>query len=136
MTTFGVNLTGRSTYAALAGLLAVTLAACEEKPPPATVAPPVTQSAPLPETQPAPQQKPAEPPQAAADRELAAKVKSALLAERSLNANGIDVVVKDGTVTLFGTAETRMRQALAGKVAAGVEGVKSVENKLAVVAGS
>lgn len=136
MTTFGVNLIDRSTYAAVAGLLAVTLAACEEKPPPATVAPPVTQSVPLPDTQAAPQQKAAESPRAMADRELAAKVKSALLAERNLNAHGIDVVAKDGTVTLFGTAETRMRHALAGKVAAGVEGVKSVENKLAVVAGS
>lgn len=136
MKTLGMNLTGRSTQAALAGLLVATLAGCEGKPPPATVPPPVTQTAPLPQTGPAPQQKPEESPQAAADRELAAKVKSALLAERNLNADGIDVVAKDGTITLFGTTETRVRQALAGKVAAGVEGVKSVENKLAVVAGS
>ena len=71
-----------------------------------------------------------------ADKELAGRVKSALVAERNLNAHGIDVVAKDGAVTLFGTAETRMRRDLAEKVAGRVEGVKSVDNKLAVVAGS
>jgi hypothetical protein len=71
-----------------------------------------------------------------ADKELAGRVKSALVAERNLNAHGIDVVAKNGAVTLYGTAETRMRRDLAEKVAGRVEGVKSVENKLAVVAGS
>jgi hyperosmotically inducible protein len=71
-----------------------------------------------------------------ADKELAGRVKSALVAERNLNAHGIDVVAKDGAVTLFGTAETRMRRDLAEKVASRVDGVKSIENKLAVVAGS
>ena len=73
---------------------------------------------------------------AAADKELAARVKAALGAERTLNAYGIDVVASNGAVTLFGTAETRIKRDFAGKVAAGVEGVKSVENKLAIVAGS
>jgi len=50
--------------------------------------------------------------------------------------NGIDVVAGNGAITLFGTAETRMKREIAGKVAAGVAGVKSVENKLAIVAGS
>jgi osmotically-inducible protein OsmY len=73
---------------------------------------------------------------AAADKELAGRVKAALGAERTLNAHGIDVVASNGTVTLFGTAETRMKRDTAGKIAAAVEGVKSVENKLAIVAGS
>jgi hyperosmotically inducible protein len=73
---------------------------------------------------------------AAADKELAGRVKSALVAERNLNAHGIDVTVKDGVVTLFGTAETRLRRDMAEKIAARVDGVKSVENKLAIVAGS
>ena len=71
-----------------------------------------------------------------ADKELAGRVKSALVAERNLNAHGIDVIAKDGAVTLYGTAETRMRRDLAEKVAGRVDGVKSVDNKLAVVAGS
>ena len=73
---------------------------------------------------------------AAADKELAGRVKAALTAERNLNAHGIDVVAKDGAVTLYGTAETRVRRDTAEKIAARVDGVKSVENKLAIVAGS
>jgi hypothetical protein len=73
---------------------------------------------------------------AAADKELAGRVKSALVGERNLNAHGIDVTAKDGVVTLYGTAETRMRRDMAEKIAARVDGVKSVENKLAIVAGS
>ena len=73
---------------------------------------------------------------AAADKELAGRVKTALGAERTLNVHGIDVVAINGAVTLFGTAETRMKRDMAGKVAAAVECVKSVENKLAIVAGS
>lgn len=73
---------------------------------------------------------------AAADKELAGRVKAALVAERGLNAHGIDVTAKDGAVTLYGTAETRLRRDMAEKIAARVNGVKSVENKLAIVAGS
>jgi hypothetical protein len=73
---------------------------------------------------------------AAADKELAGRVKTALVAERTLNAHGIDVTAKDGAVTLYGTAETRVRRDMAEKIAARVDGVKSVENKLAIVAGS
>ncbi|HEX9674295.1 MAG TPA: BON domain-containing protein [Burkholderiales bacterium] len=73
---------------------------------------------------------------AAADKALAGRVKAALVAERNLNAHGIDVTAKDGAVTLFGTAETRLRRDMAEKIAARVDGVKSVENKLAIVAGS
>lgn len=73
---------------------------------------------------------------AAADKELAGRVKAALVAERGLNAHGIDVTAKDGAVTLYGTAETRLRRDMAETIAARVDGVKSVENKLAIVAGS
>ena len=134
----GMKPVPRAACAATAALLALGLAACEQKPPPrpaAPPAPPAVQAAPTPEPQAAPQ-KPAEPSQAAVDRALAAKVKEALLAEPVLKAHGIDVVAKGGVVTLFGTAETRMRREMASKVAAAVEGVKSVDNKLAVVAGS
>ena len=122
-----------------ATLLALALSGCGKEPPPT----PVTKAVPVPA---APAEQPAakaeadrmaaQAARAAADRELAGRVKSALVAERGLNAHGIDVVAKDGTVTLFGTAETRARREMAEKIASRVDGVKSVDNKLAVVAGS
>jgi hypothetical protein len=123
-----------------ATLLALALSGCGREPPPK----PVVKDVPVP-AQPAVQDAAkaeaeklaaAQAARAAADKELAGRVKAALAAERNLNAHGIDVVAKDGSVTLFGTAETRARRDLAQKVATGVDGVKSVENKLAVVAGS
>ena len=122
-----------------AALLAFALSGCGQEPPPK----PAVKVVPVP-TLPAPQDaakaEPAKPSaeaaRAAADKELAGRVKAALGAERNLNAHGIDVVASNGAVTLFGTAETRMKRDIAGKVAAGVEGVRSVENKLAIVAGS
>ena len=125
----------RASWMVMAGLLA--LAACDRQPPPPPAPKVVVPT--LPEEPPplvvAPP-KPAEPPQASVDKELAGKVKSALLAERGLNAHGIDVVAKNGVVTLYGTAETPARRDTAARVAGNVTGVKSVENKLAVVAGS
>ena len=127
----------RASGMVMAGLLA--LAACDGKSPPPPAPKVVVTTPTLPEEPPplvvAPP-KPAEPPQASADKELAGKVKTALLAERSLNAHGIDVVAKSGVITLYGTAETPARRDTAGKVAGNVAGVKSVDNKLAVVAGS
>jgi hypothetical protein len=126
----------RTTCVVASALVALTLAACGKEPPP----PPKKAEVVLP-VEPPPQvtsvpDKPAEPSQGSADKELAGKVKSALLAERGLNAHGIDVVAKNGVITLYGTAETAGRRDTAAKVAGNVAGVKSVENKLAVVAGS
>ena len=122
-----------------AALLAFALSGCGQEPPPKPAVkvvplptPPVAQDAAKAE----PAKPSAEAARAAADKELAGRVKAALGAERNLNAHGIDVVASNGAVTLFGTAETRMKRDIAGKVAAGVEGVRSVENKLAIVAGS
>src|SRR5262245_7248410 len=127
----------RAAWMVVAGLLALALAACDRKaptPPAPKVVVPTLPAGPPPVVVATP--KPAEPPQASADKELAGKVKSALLAERGLNAHAIDVVAKDGVITLYGTTETPARRDTAGKVAGNVAGVKSVDNKLAVVAGS
>jgi hypothetical protein len=127
----------RASWMVMAGLLALALAACDRKAPPPPAPKVVIPN--LPEEPPplvVVTPKPAEPPQASADKELAGKVKSALLAERGLNAHGIDVVAKNGVITLYGTTETPARRDTAAKVAGNVAGVKSVENKLAVVAGS
>jgi BON domain-containing protein len=127
----------RTTCVFASVLLALALGACgkEPPPPPRKAAEVVLPVEPPPQVTPVPD-KPAEPPQVSADKDLAGKVKSALLAERGLNAHGIDVVAKNGVITLYGTAETVGRRDTAAKVAGNVAGVKSVENKLAVVAGS
>jgi BON domain len=128
----------RASWMVMAGLLALALAACDGAPPPpkpkVAVATPTLPEEPPPQVVAPP--KPAEPPQASADKELAGKVKSALLAERGINAHAIDVVAKNGVITLYGTTETPARRDTAAKVAGNVAGVKSVDNKLAVVAGS
>ena len=120
-----------------AALLAFALSGCGQEPPPK----PVVKAVPVPA---APANQDAAKAEAAkqaatraaADKELAGRVKAALGAERNLNAHGIDVVATDGAVTLYGTAETRVRRDLAEKIAARVDGVKSVDNKLAIIAGS
>ena len=125
-----------------ATLLALVLSGCGQEPPPK----PAVKVAPVPAVAVAPanedaakaeaEKMAAQAARAAADKELAGRVKAALGAERTLNAHGIDVVASNGAVALYGTAETRVKRDMAGKVAAGVAGVKSVENKLAIVAGS
>ena len=47
-----------------------------------------------------------------------------------------DVTAADGKVTLWGTAGSAGERSRAAQVAGKVEGVKSVENKIAVVRGS
>jgi len=121
-----------------ATVLALALSGCGREPPPK----PVVKSIPVPaalvneQAAKVEAEKTAQAARAAADKELAGRVKAALAAEKTLNAHRIDVVASSGAVTLFGTTETRVGRVVAGKIAAGVAGVKTVENKLAVVAGS
>jgi len=138
-----VNPGPRARSVLLAGLFALALAACGDKPAEIVVKP-------APQAQPAPPKAEAKADQAReeaarqaaekarqdADAALAARVKSALGAQKGLNAHAIDVSAKDGAVTLFGTADTAALRDQAAKAAAGVEGVKSVENRLAIVKGS
>jgi osmotically-inducible protein OsmY len=67
---------------------------------------------------------------------LAARVKQALERREKILAAAIDVTAVDGTVTLWGTAATAAERARAVKLASSIEGVKAVENKIAVVKGS
>lgn len=89
-----------------------------------------------------PKAAPAEPaekkaqPRTDADRALARRVKDALLAKGELKAHGIDITADNGVVTLFGTADSLANRKMAGDIASGIEGVKSVENKLVVASGS
>ena len=125
--------------AATAAVMTYALSGCGDEPAPkpgASPAPPpqaAVKTAPQP---PAPQQPAAANAQAENDRALAAKVKAALGAAPGLNVHQMDVVSRDGVVTLFGTTETREQREQAARLAAAVPGVQSVESKLAVVAGS
>jgi hypothetical protein len=67
---------------------------------------------------------------------LATRVIAALRRDPVVGKLGIDVVSADGAVTLFGTAPTAGDREKAAKVAAGVDGVRSVMNNLVTVAGS
>ncbi|MBX9905754.1 MAG: BON domain-containing protein [Burkholderiales bacterium] len=73
---------------------------------------------------------------AVADAAITAKVKSALVAEPGLKSTGIDVVTEKGVVSLYGTTVSDASRDRATQLAAAVEGVKAVENNLAVVQGS
>jgi hypothetical protein len=128
-------------FAALASALALALAACGKEEPPKVAPPAVVQPATPPEakageirTEPS---APPEPmPKIDPNAELGRKVKTALREAPGLGDLAVDVVASDGVVTLFGTADTRDNVEQAGKVASGVPGVKSVQNKIVVVRGS
>jgi hyperosmotically inducible periplasmic protein len=70
------------------------------------------------------------------DKALAALVKQALETEPKIHSAGIDVTAAGGAVTLWGTAVSNGERARAARLASEVEGVKSVENRIAVVKGS
>lgn len=73
---------------------------------------------------------------AVGDAAITAKVKSALIAEPGLKSTGIDVVTEQGVVSLFGTTASSANRERATQVAANIEGVKAVENNLAIIQGS
>ncbi len=73
---------------------------------------------------------------AAADQALADKVKAALVATPSLKRLGVDVRASDGAVTLFGAADSNAQRREAEKVASKVAGVRSVKDELQIVRGS
>jgi len=68
----------------------------------------------------------------AGDAAITAKVKTALLADPDVKALQIDVDTHDGVVTLNGTADGRNNVDKAGQIAKGIDGVKSVENRMTV----
>jgi len=114
-------------------VLTLALAACDKPqsnvavpPPQAPIQPPVAAKAA--EPPPVPQPSPS--------AQLAAKIKSALRSAKNMDAQGVDVTVADGVVTLHGTvAEAKARQQIAAYVAQ-MDGVRSVVNNLVVIRGS
>jgi hyperosmotically inducible protein len=67
-----------------------------------------------------------------ADATITAKVKSAMIGQPDLKALQINVDTDNGVVTLTGTVDTPRKLELATRVAQGVEGVKSVDNRLSM----
>ena len=120
---------------------ALALAACGDapapKPAPQPAAPKPAAEAPPPAAPaPAPVTKATEAPKPDPNKELAERVKRALEGEAKIQAAGIDVTADDGTVTLWGTAATAAERERAARAAGKIGGVKSVQNKIAVVKGS
>jgi hypothetical protein len=71
-----------------------------------------------------------------ANKLLAARVKQALEQEEKALAAGIDVTVDGDAVTLWGTTPSVDERARVGRVALKVQGVKLLDNRIAVVRGS
>lgn len=69
------------------------------------------------------------------DAEISVTVRSRLLSDTSVEAGGIDVATAGGRVTLSGTVTSFGERDKAGRLAASVPGVVSVENRLAVSGG-
>lgn len=72
-------------------------------------------------------------PAANSDVWLITKVKSALLFHRNVSVTEIEVLAKDGIVTLRGEATSAARKNLATEYAKDVEGVKNVTNEMTVL---
>lgn len=124
-------------------LMLLLLAACDGGKPPESAPAKSVASAPPPAAVPAPAQVAAPEPQPAqpsakqkADAQLAGRVKAALDAEPQIHGFAIDVTADNGKVALFGTVHTKARREMAERIAKGLTGVKSVDNNLAIVAGS
>ncbi|HEY6863673.1 MAG TPA: BON domain-containing protein [Burkholderiales bacterium] len=124
--------------AALACTLALSLSACGEHSTPATKSTDVTPPQPAQQTVPAaPAPAPAaQAPKADPDAELAARVKSAFASDPQLKMLPIDVRASNGTVTLYGTADSARLRDKAIHTAEAVDGVKSVSANLQIVRGS
>ena len=118
-------------------LAVFALAACSEKLPPTPMKSEAVTPAPVAKAPEAPQPAPkAEEPKPDPNKELAARVKRALMDDSKIQGGGIDVTANNGAITLWGTAATQSERNRAGAAAAKVDGVQSVENKLAIVKGS
>jgi len=118
-------------------LVAAALAACGDEPLAARVgsADQATSQSPAPLPVVAGPQAPAAP-KVDENAALAVRVIAALRRDPGVGKLGIDVVSADGAVTLFGTTPTAGDREKAARVAAGVDGVRSVMNNLVIVAGS
>jgi osmotically-inducible protein OsmY len=68
------------------------------------------------------------------DVTLLTKIKADLLQSKNVDGLDVNVDVKEGRVTLSGTASTEAERTKAESIAKSTSGVKSVENKIALKA--
>lgn len=66
------------------------------------------------------------------DSSITAKVKSEMIADKTVSARNINVTSMAGVVKLEGSVETRQEADRAVAIASGVAGVKSVDNQMTV----
>ena len=66
------------------------------------------------------------------DSAITAKVKSAFVESKAVDASSITVETLNGTVMLSGFAKSENERSTAGSIAKSVEGVKAVKNQLVV----
>ncbi|HWL61269.1 MAG TPA: BON domain-containing protein [Steroidobacteraceae bacterium] len=66
------------------------------------------------------------------DASLLAKIKSSMLRSPEVEGLDVNVDVKDGVVTLSGSADTQTERSNAEKIARNADGVKRVENRITV----
>lgn len=66
------------------------------------------------------------------DAWITAKIKSAIAVEKDLSSFDVNIETEKGVVQLFGFVETQDQVDRAGKVAASIQGVKSVKNDLKI----
>ena len=70
--------------------------------------------------------------QAASDSAITSKIKSKYLLEKNFKSLDVSVETKEGIVVLSGFVDNQSTKSRAGKIAAGVKGVKAVSNGLIV----
>ena len=128
----------RTFVAAMGAVCCLGLPGCENKSAPDEPAKNVAPSAPI--AKPSAGSQKAEPPRvdpaAARDAALAAAVKAALAADARLKSFAIDIRAANGAVELYGTVDAKSNREKAEKIAAAVDGVKSVKSHLVLVSGS
>lgn len=71
----------------------------------------------------------------AGDVWIEGKAKGIMVLNSDLKSSDISTDVKDGKVTLTGSVPTKVEKALAEELVAGLDGVKSVDNRLKVTTG-
>ena len=69
-------------------------------------------------------------PDTKSDAWLVTKVKTTLLFHKNVNANGTEVIARNGTITLRGEATSIAQKDLTAEYAMDVEGVKNVKNEM------
>jgi hyperosmotically inducible periplasmic protein len=123
----------------LAVAASLVLVACDSDEPtkPAVVVtepikPPAQETAAAPPPAPAP----VAAPQLSPDEALAKRITRELRDSPAVAGQGVDATVDGGVVTLYGTVPSAADRSKVADFVAGIEGVRSVVNKLVVVAGS